>query len=209
MADVMALKAKVKELAERKWDLHAIRVRYRNLKTKGIPVKRLHKDEMAAKREEILQRIQRRGEEYNFLAQNCAVSTVLSIMEEFGLGTMDLLRAFSPFPGYGGTGWMCGGVTGGLAGLGLYFGSADIEDYYAAGRSIMAASEFVSRFEKETGSVLCPQLQEKVVFGKYMDPAAGEENMKTFTKAKGFEKCGIFPGIGARIAAEIILESLV
>jgi hypothetical protein len=32
--------------------------------------------------------------------------------------------------------------------------------------------------------------------------------MEAFAQAGGFEKCGLFPGIGARIAAEIIVESL-
>ena len=41
-----------------------------------------------------------------------------------------------------------------------------------------------------------------------MDPAASPENMKAFEEAKGFEKCGLVPGIGARIAAGIIIENL-
>jgi hypothetical protein len=32
--------------------------------------------------------------------------------------------------------------------------------------------------------------------------------MQAFAEAKGFEKCGLMPGIGARLAAEIIIESL-
>jgi hypothetical protein len=47
-----------------------------------------------------------------------------------------------------------------------------------------------------------------VVFGRYMDPAASPENMQAFAAAQGFEKCGLLPGIGARLAAEIIVESL-
>jgi hypothetical protein len=41
-----------------------------------------------------------------------------------------------------------------------------------------------------------------------MDPAASEENMEAFARAKGFEKCGVPVGIGARLATEIIIESL-
>jgi hypothetical protein len=29
-----------------------------------------------------------------------------------------------------------------------------------------------------------------------------------FAQAKGFEKCGLPPGIGARVAAEFIIESM-
>jgi hypothetical protein len=46
------------------------------------------------------------------------------------------------------------------------------------------------------------------VFGRYMDPAASPENMEIFTQEKGFEKCGLLPGIGASLAAAIIIESL-
>jgi C_GCAxxG_C_C family probable redox protein len=121
---------------------------------------------------------------------------------------MEIIKALSPFPGFGGTGWMCGGVTGGLIALGLFFGSDDITDFEATGATIMAAREFMPRFEEEMGSVLCPKIQEDVIFGRYMDPAASEENMDAFARAKGFEKCSLVPGIGARLAAETIIESL-
>ena len=106
------------------------------------------------------------------------------MMEEFGLGNMQLVKALSPFPGFGGTGWMCGGVTGGLIALGLFFGSEDLQDYDAVGRSIGAARQFMPRFEEQVGSVVCPKIHEDVVFGQYMDPAASEENMEAFAKAK-------------------------
>jgi C_GCAxxG_C_C family probable redox protein len=208
MADYKALKAKVQELAERKWDLAAIKARYKKLAAQAIPEKTHNLERIAADKQQILDRVQQRGEEYNYLAQNCARSTALAVMEEFGLGNMEIIKALSPFPGFGGTGWMCGGVTGGLIALGLYFGNIDLLDYQAAGETIMAARKFMPRFIAETGSVLCPELHEKVVFGKYMDPAASPENMEAFARAKGFEKCSLLPGIGARLAAEIIIESL-
>jgi C_GCAxxG_C_C family probable redox protein len=208
MADYEALKARVQELADRDWDVPALEARVKKLAAEGIPRKKLDPQEILANREEILDRVQRRAEEYNFIARNCARGTALALMEEFGLGNMEVLRALSPFPGFGGTGWMCGGVTGGLIALGLHFGSDDVVDYEATGATIMAARSFMPQFEAEAGSVVCPKLQEEVVFGRYMDPAASEENMEAFALAKGFEKCGLLPGIGARIAAEIIVDSL-
>jgi len=208
MADYEALKARVQELAERVWDMPAIEARYKKLAAEGILKKKLDRNEILANKQQILDRVQRRGEEYNFLARNCPQGTALAVMEEFGLGNMEMIKALSPFPGFGGTGWMCGGVTGGLIALGLYFGSDDMLDYEAAGATIMAARKFMPRFEEEVGSVLCPKIQEDVIFGRYMDPAASEENMEAFARAKGFEKCGLVPGIGARLAAEIIIESL-
>jgi C_GCAxxG_C_C family probable redox protein len=208
MADYEALQARVQELAERVWDVPAIEARYKKLAAEGIPKKTLNRDEILANKQQVLDRVQRRGEEYNFFARNCAKGTALAIIEEFGLGNLEIIKALSPFPGFGGTGWMCGGVTGALIALGLYFGSDDVQDYDAVGATIMAARKFMPRFEEEVGSVVCPKIQEDVVFGRYMDPAASPENMAAFAEAKGFEKCGLLPGIGARLAAEIIIESL-
>jgi C_GCAxxG_C_C family probable redox protein len=208
MADYEALKKRVDELAARDWDEAGLQAKVKKLAAEGIPKKTLNRDEVLANREQILDRVQRRAEEYNFIARNCARGTALAVMEEFSLGNMEIVRALSPFPGFGGTGWMCGGVTGGLIALGLYFGSDEVVDYEATGATIMAARSFMPRFEEEAGSLLCPSLQEDVVFGRYMDPAASEENMQAFALAQGFEKCGVLPGIGARIAADIIIQSL-
>jgi hypothetical protein len=41
-----------------------------------------------------------------------------------------------------------------------------------------------------------------------MDPGASAENMDAFAKAHGYEQCSLLAGIGARIAAEIIIESM-
>ena len=129
-------------------------------------------------------------------------------MEEFGLGNIEMIKALSPFPGFGATGWICGAVTGGLFTLGLYFGSDDATNYDATGLAINAARKFMPRFEEELGSVLCPKIQEDIVFGRYMDTRASDENMEVFKQEKGYEKCSLPPGIGARIAAEIIIESI-
>ena len=208
MADYEALKSRVQELAERVWDVPALEARYKRLAAEGIPKKTLNWHEILANKPQILDRVQRRGEEYNFLARNCPKGTALAVMEEFGLGNMETIRALSPFPGFGGTGWMCGGVSGGLIALGLYFGSDDMLDYERMGKTIIAARKFMGRFEEKVGAVVCPKIQEDVIFGRYMDPAASEENMEAFARAKGFEKCSLLPGIGARLAAEIIIESM-
>ncbi|MBN1428231.1 MAG: C_GCAxxG_C_C family protein [Anaerolineae bacterium] len=208
MPDYGVLKARVRELAERNWDIAAIEARYKVLATQGIPRKTLDRENILANKQEILDRVQRLAEEYNFLARNCARGTALALMEEFGLGNMAIIRALSPFPGFGATGWMCGGVTGGLVVLGLFFGCDDIQDFEAVEATMGVARHFMTRFEEEVGAVICPKIHEDVVFGDYLFAAAGPEAMEAFEQAKGFEKCGLLPGIGARIAAEIIIDSL-
>ena len=65
MAGYEALKAKVQELAERDWNVPAIEARMKRLSQDGIPRKKLDPKEMLANKEQVLDRVQRRAEEYN------------------------------------------------------------------------------------------------------------------------------------------------
>ena len=131
------------------------------------------------------------------------------MMEEFGLGSVEMIKGLSPFPGFGATGSVCGAVSGGLFVLGLYFGSDDLTDYAATGAAMTAARTFIPRFEATLGSTLCPKIQEDVVFGRYLDARASAENMAAFQGERGYAKCALPAGIAARLAAEIIIESMV
>ena len=208
MTDYEALKAKVQELEERTWDAPAIEARFRKLEAEGIPRKTRNRDEILANKEQILDRVQRRAEEYNVITKNCAQGTALAVMEEFGLGSMEVIKALTNFPGIGGTGEMCGGITGSLIAFGLYFGGDDMLDFATTGPTMITAQKYMAFFEDKVGYMYCSDIQEKVIFGRNMDPGASEEQMEAFAKSKGFEKCGLAPGIGSRLAAEFIMESL-
>jgi C_GCAxxG_C_C family probable redox protein len=208
MADYEALRGKAQELSERLWDLPGTKGRFRKLTRGGIPTRILNRDGVISRKHEILDRVQLRGEEYEYLSHSCAKGSALAVMDEFGLGNMEIIKALSPFPGFGMTGLICGAVTGGLIALGLYFGSEDLLNYDGTGRTMTAARKFIPRFEEEMGSVLCPKIQEDVIFSRYMDPRGSQENFEAFIRAKGYEKCALPPGIGARIASQIIIESM-
>jgi C_GCAxxG_C_C family probable redox protein len=208
MADYEALRARVQELAARQWDVPALEARIRKLSKDGIPRKKLDSNELRANREQILDRVQRHAEENNFILKNCAQSTALTLMEEFGLGNMEIIKALSPFPGIGGTGLVCGGITGSLIAFGLYFGSDDRLDPQAVGRTMQFAQKFLVSFEREVGGKFCAGIIETVTLGHKLNPGESEQAMATFASEKGFEKCGLLPGIGARLAAEIIIDSL-
>ena len=207
MSEEEALKAKVEELAKRSWDIPALEARIKTLSADGIPRKTIKRDEMLAKKQQVMDRVQLRAEEYNFITKNCAQGTALALMEEFGLGNMEVIKALTPFPGIGGTGEICGGITGSLITFGLLFGSDNALDFEVAGRTIGIAQQFMAYFEDEIGYMHCANIQE-LIFGRNMDPGACPEKMEAFAKAKGFEKCGLAPGIGARLAAEFIIDSL-
>ena len=207
MLDDKVLRSRVRELGDRDWDVPALEARFKKLVEEGIPRKPLSRDEMPAQRDRILDRVQQRAEEYNYLLKNCAQGTALALLEEFGLGDMGVIKALTPFPGIGGTGEMCGGVTGSLIAFGLFFGSDDPLDFEAAGGTIMTAQKFMAFFEDEVGYLHCAEIQERI-FGQNMDPGAGPEHMEAFAEVKGFEKCGLAPGIGARLAAGFIIDSM-
>jgi hypothetical protein len=119
---------------------------------------------------------------------------------------MDIIRALSPFPGLGMTGEICGPVSGGLVSLGLYFSGGVSDDYHDV-RSYPAARKFLRRFKDTFGSLLCPDIQ-TILLGKYYDPMAGPKNLEDFNNARARAKCPVAPGLGARLAAEIIIESM-
>jgi C_GCAxxG_C_C family probable redox protein len=208
MPDYAALKEKVEELAAREWDVPALQARINKLAKEGIPKKKLDPKELLANKQQILDRVQQRAEGYNFILKNCAQGTALALLEEFGLGNMEVLKALSPFPGIGSTGEICGGITGSLINFGLFFGSDNPLDYEAKGKTIMTAQKFIAAFEAKLGHTHCADIIEKVTIGYRLNPGESEETMATFTKEKGFEKCSMVPGIGARLAAEFIIDSM-
>lgn len=207
MGEMAEFTAKLQELEYRAWDVQGIEARFKALEKTGLPQKLLNREELIAAKDHILDRVQRHAEEYNFLLKNCAQGTALALLEEFGLGNMQVVKALANFPGIGGTGEMCGAVTGSLIAFGLYFAPDDIMDCEAKGATMVKAQEFIALFKDKMGYLHCSEIQENIIFGKNMDPGASEENMKAFAEAKGFEKCGLAPGFGARMAAEFIISS--
>jgi len=208
MPDYAALKKKVDELAEREWDVPAIEVRVKKLAKDGIPKKKLDPKEVLANKEEILDRVVLHAEENNFVLRNCAQATALALMEEFGLGNMEVIKALTPFPGIGGTGEICGGITGSLINFGLYFGSDNPLDYEAKGKTMRTAQKFMVLFEEAIGHRHCVDIIETVTIGYRLNPGESDEAMMTFANEKGFEKCGLVPGTGVRLAAGLIIDSM-
>lgn len=208
MPDYGALKKKVDELAARKWDDAGLQARIRKLAQEGIPKKKLVAEELLANKKEILDRVELHAEEYNYITKNCAQGTALALMEEFGLGNMEIIKALTPFPGVGGTGEICGGITGSLITFGLFFGSANPLDFDVAVNTIMISQKFMAQFEGKIGHMYCADIIETVILGHRLNPGDSEEAMVAFTGEQGFEKCGLPPGTGVRLAAEVIIDSM-
>jgi hypothetical protein len=212
MADYAALKKKVDELAERVWDFEGIKARVNKMVKEGIPKKKLDPKELLAKKSEILDRVQLRAEEYNLIFKNCAQGTALALMEEFGLGSMEIIKALTIFPGIAGTGDMCGGITGTLIAFGLFYGPDDpldlsfLEDPRT--NPFITSQKYMAFFEDAVGNMYCSDIIENVILGHKINPGESEAAMVQFTHEKGFEKCGLPPGLGVRLAAEFMIDSL-
>ena len=201
-----SIQKRQEELAQRQWPIADIEARFNRLAQNGIPHKTPDREKMLRDREEILDRVQRRAEDYCYLMRNCAKSSATALFEEFGLGSLDIIRGLGPFPGLAMSGGICGPVAGGLIALGLFFSHADITKQDDTG-AYLYGRLFIHRFESAFGSLSCPDIQKRLL-GKYYDPMSSMENLKAFNASGARKQCVIAPGMGARIAAEIMLESM-
>lgn len=208
MPDYAALKNKVNEMTERTWDEAGIKARIDKMSAEGIPRKVLDPKEMLAKKEQILDHVQLLAEEYNYMFKNCAQGTALALMEEFGQGSMEIVRALAMFPGIAGTGSICGGITGSLINFGLFISRDDLPSPPDMGQAMAMAKNFIASFEEKLGKRHCADIIETVTIGYKLNPGESDAAMQTFAKEKGFEKCSMVPGIGARLAAEHIIDSM-
>lgn len=209
MADYTWLKERIEELANRSWDVDDIKARVLRIVRQDVQRKPLDLNRLKKEKNLILERVQRRAEEYNFILKNCAQGTALALLEEFGVGSMEVIKALTAFPGIAGTGEICGAITGSLIAFGLILGSDDRFDYEATDRLIMLGQKFIAFFEDEIGYTHCSDIIEKLVIGKRLNPGESNEAMIEFAKEKGFEKCGLLPSIGVKIAAGFIIDELI
>ncbi|MDD3249743.1 MAG: C_GCAxxG_C_C family protein [Smithella sp.] len=206
MSDPYQIRKRREELNGRQWPIADIEARFNRLVQNGISKKMLDREKMLREKEAILDRVQRQAEDYCYLMRNCAKGSATALLEEFGLGNLDIIRALGPFPGLAMSGGICGPVAGGLTALGLFFCHPDITKHDDSG-AYLYGRLFINRFESAFGNLYCPDIQKRLL-GKYYDPMSSMENLKAFNASGARTQCVIAPGIGARIAAEIILESM-
>lgn len=206
MTDAKAIARRCAVLAEQKWDLAEIQARFQYLADHDIPARQMTPEEIIRGKSDFLDQVQQNAEQYCYLTRSCAKGSALALLEAFGIGNMEIIRAMAPFPGLSMTGGICGPVAGGLVALGLYFSDKDPASFdniapYVAGR------QYVKRFASVFGSLVCPDIQEQLL-GRAYDPFASLEEYEAYNQSGAREKCPVAPGLGARLAAEIIIRSM-
>jgi C_GCAxxG_C_C family probable redox protein len=169
-------------------------------------------------REQLLQKAFDLGVSFEKYSGSCSQCTVAALQEILGFEDIIVKVATSSCGGQAGlsTG-ACGGVIGGTIVLDYYLGrpanmvSATEEIPHGMAefsRAMEAARSLCEKFIKQYGSILCPQLQEKV-FGRsfnHQDPA----DWQAFLDAGAHTdptKCMSVVGNAARWTLEILIET--
>ena len=93
--------------------------------------------------------------EQNF---NCAQSIFATYAVEHGIEETLALRLGTNFGGGARKGELCGAVSGALMVLGLLYGHSERGDAAAKARAYALSEEYMNRFIRENGSVVCREL---------------------------------------------------
>jgi len=200
------IKERVAMLADHDWNLPAIEAKFRHLVEHGIPGQQPEPESLIRGKSDFLDRVQQNAEQYCYLTRSCAKGSALSLLEAFGMGNMEIIKAMAPFPGLAMSGGICGPVAGGLVALGLYFSDKDPANFQNVAHYI-AGRQYIQRFKAIFGSLSCADIQQ-LLLGKAYDPFAGPDEWEGFNQSGARAKCPVAPGLGARLAAEIIIESM-
>jgi C_GCAxxG_C_C family probable redox protein len=137
----------------------------------------------------------------------CSQTVLAALMETFGIGDLNVLRAATNFAGgVARRGTACGSLSGGLIMLGYLTGRGDLEMIEQYQRGMKFADKLCSKFEENYGTVVCKEIQ-KIKFGRSFDLLRLEEREELHAAMKtNPEGCQAVARDAARWTAEIILE---
>jgi len=147
--------------------------------------------------------------EYELKYFGCSQTVLAALMETFGVGGRDVLRASTCLAGgVARRGHVCGALTGGLMMIGFLTGRDDLEMLPQYQRAMDYGNILYQKFEDEFGTVRCPEIQ-KLKFGRSFDLQNHEEREALHKKmAEIGDGCQAVSGAGARLAAEVICKIL-
>ncbi|MEE0686601.1 MAG: C-GCAxxG-C-C family protein [Lachnospiraceae bacterium] len=89
---------------------------------------------------------------------NCSQGVFTTFATEMGMDEELALKLATNFGGGARKGELCGAVAGALMVLGLRDGHCDSDDLETKAKAYKEATEFMDRFIKKNGSVVCRQL---------------------------------------------------
>ena len=155
-------------------------------------------------KEDVLNNLDQKVDEYFRASGNCAQSTFLALQEQFELDAGQIFKALTPFPGLAFRGQVCGVVVACVLVLGLKYGRETIDDWPGYIRSVPPVKAFYQRFEKKVGGILCAEVIGSVAGNSFESVEPAET--KRWLDAGCIDKCMDVLITGVRITAEILLE---
>ncbi len=89
---------------------------------------------------------------------NCSQGVFATYAIEHGIDEKLALQIATNFGGGARKGEMCGAVSGALMVLGLFYGHSESDDRETKAKAYAMTEEYMNRFIKENGSVVCREL---------------------------------------------------
>ena len=126
-----------------------------------------------ASKKELVEKARKLGYDYLHIYLECAPTTLLAVSDTLDMKVSD--ETFNASIGLSGYSGGCGGICGGTAAAGLYFGTTK-EEYEAEPDSskIRQAAEYIQdKFVETYGSFLCDDIRLKL-FGRLEDVPKSE-----------------------------------
>lgn len=156
-------------------------------------------------KEELLDKVEKAGQDYQIEFHGCARCTLRAIQENLSLGDAWTLKAATPLAaGIAMKGEICGALVGGIMALGMANASEDFSDMPSHSKTMAAAYKYWRAFIKEMGSCHCRDIQVSRMGRSYdmSDVMQAEEA----TEKGLYREAAKVVGKAARLAAEMILE---
>lgn len=164
----------------------------------------------------ILNKAYQSGFEGERNVRGCAQCTIAAVQDALNVRNDFVYKAGSGLAGGAGecTDGLCGGYSGGIMSMSMFFGRTREEEATRKGRkdkyvSFRMASALHDKLMEKYGSVICAGIQKKI-FGRSYD-LRDEEQKQQFREAGAHElddKCCAVVGDGARWATELILNEI-
>lgn len=167
-------------------------------------------------REEILEKAYKLGFEGEHDVRGCAQCALAGVMDALGIQNDIVYKAASGLAGGAGEciDGNCGGVSGGIMAMSMFFGRTREEEATKKGRedkyvSFRMAAALHDKFIEKYGTVICGEIHQKIYGRAYA--LRDDEQKQMFRDAGAHERedgCCDAVGLGARYATELILDEL-